>query len=48
MTLWGVHDGMSWKNDYPVPGRTNYPLLFGRDRQPKPAFEAVVAIARPQ
>jgi endo-1,4-beta-xylanase len=45
VTLWGVHDGMSWKNDYPVPGRTNYPLLFGRDRQPKRAFDAVVAVA---
>ena len=44
VTLWGVHDGMSWKNNYPVPGRMNYPLLFRRDRQPKPAFDAVVAV----
>jgi endo-1,4-beta-xylanase len=45
VTLWGVHDGMSWKNGYPVPERTNYPLLFGRDRQPKPAFKAVLDAA---
>lgn len=44
VSLWGVHDGMSWKNDYPVPGRTNYPLLFDRQRRPKPALEAVLAI----
>jgi endo-1,4-beta-xylanase len=44
VTLWGVHDGMSWKNGYPVPGRTNYPLLFDRDREPKPAFAAVLAV----
>jgi endo-1,4-beta-xylanase len=44
VTLWGVHDGLSWKNNYPVPGRTNYPLLFGRDRQPRRAFDAVVAV----
>lgn len=44
VTLWGVHDGMSWKNDYPVPNRTNYPLLFDRARQPKPAFDAVLAV----
>jgi endo-1,4-beta-xylanase len=44
VTFWGVHDGMSWKNNYPVPGRTNYPLLFGRDRKAKPAFDAVVAV----
>lgn len=44
VTLWGVHDGMSWKNGYPVPGRTNYPLLFDRDRKAKPAFDAVLSI----
>ena len=44
VTFWGVHDGMSWKNGYPIPGRTNYPLLWGRDRKPKPAFEAVLRV----
>ncbi len=38
VTFWGVSDGDSWLNW----GRMNYPLLFGRDHQPKPAFEAVV------
>ena len=47
VTFWGVHDGMSWKNDRPVPGRTNYPLLWDRQRQPKPALEAVLAVPRP-
>jgi endo-1,4-beta-xylanase len=46
VTLWGVHNDMSWKNGYPVPARTNYPLLYGRDRQPKPAFDAVLTIPR--
>ncbi|NIK65015.1 endo-1,4-beta-xylanase [Xanthomonas cannabis] len=44
VSVWGVSDGMSWKNDYPVPGRTNYPLLFDRNHQPKPALEAVLAV----
>lgn len=44
VTLWGVHDSMSWKNDYPVPGRTNYPLLWDRQRRPKPAFNAVLGV----
>ena len=44
VTLWGLHDGMSWKNDYPVPGRTNYPLLWDRDRRLKPALGAVLAV----
>ncbi len=44
VTLWGVHDGMSWKNDYPVPNRTNYPLLWNRQKQSKPAFSAVLSV----
>jgi len=42
ITFWGVTDGDSWLN---WPGVTNYPLLFGRDFQPKPAFDAVVKAA---
>lgn len=42
VTFWGVDDGSSWLNGFPVPERTNYPLLFGRDGKPKPAFNAVV------
>lgn len=44
VTLWGVHDGMSWKNGYPIPDRTNYPLLYDRNRKPKPALDAVLAV----
>lgn len=44
VTLWGVHDGMSWKNGYPIPGRTNYPLLWNRDFTPKPALKSVLGI----
>ena len=45
VTLWGVTDKNSWKNDWPVKGRTNYPLLFDRSGQPKPAFNAVIEAA---
>jgi endo-1,4-beta-xylanase len=46
VTFWGVHDGYSWKNDWPIPGRTNYPLLFDRNYRPKPAYYAVIREAR--
>ncbi len=46
ITFWGVTDGNSWLNDWPIRGRTNYPLLFDRNGQPKPAFAAVLATAR--
>lgn len=31
VTFWGVTDATSWKNDFPIHGRTDYPLPFGRD-----------------
>jgi endo-1,4-beta-xylanase len=42
ITFWGVTDGDSWLNNFPVRGRTNYPLLFDRQGKPKPAFDAVI------
>lgn len=41
ITFWGVGDGQSWLNDWPIEGRTNYPLLFDRKLQPKPAYNAI-------
>ncbi len=46
VTLWGVSDGQSWLNGWPVRGRTNYPLLFDRQYNPKPAFYSVVALKK--
>ena len=46
VAVWGVADDMSWKNGYPIPDRTNYPLLFDRERQPKPALDAVLKVPR--
>ena len=42
VTFWGVHDGHSWLNNWPIRGRTAYPLLFDRQLRPKPAFDAVI------
>jgi len=47
VTLWGLHDGMSWKNYYPIPNRTNFPLLWTRDHQPKPVVKAITDIPQP-
>lgn len=44
VTFWGVNDGDSWLNNWPVRGRTNYPLLFDRNNQPKPAYFKVMAL----
>lgn len=44
VTFWGMTDDRSWKNGYPIPRRTNYPLLFNRDLTAKPALDAVLRI----
>ncbi len=44
VTFWGISDGNSWLNDWPVRGRTNYPMLWDRNLQPKPAFDAVMRV----
>lgn len=46
VTFWGVTDADSWLNNWPARGRTNYPLLFDRDGQPKPAFYRVLEAAQ--
>ena len=40
VTFWGVSDGDSWLNR----GRVNHPLLWDRQRQPKPAFDEVAKV----
>ena len=44
VTLWGVQDGQSWKNNFPVPGRTDYPLLFDRNYQPKSFVKNILSL----
>lgn len=45
VTVWGVTDGDSWKNNWPVPGRTDYPLLFDRNYRPKSFVADIIDIA---
>jgi endo-1,4-beta-xylanase len=41
VSFWDLNDGQSWLNNFPWK-RVNYPLLFDRAGQPKPAFESVI------
>ena len=43
VSFWNLHDGQSWLNYFPW-RRVNHPLLFDRDRRPKPVFAAVYAL----
>ena len=42
VTLWGVTDLDTWRNDWPMRGRTDYPLLFDRNYQPKPVVDLII------
>lgn len=46
VTLWGLTDGDSWKNDWPIRGRTDYPLLYDRNHQPKPIVSKIIEISQ--
>lgn len=42
VTFWNLTDRTTWLDNYPVPGRKNYPLLFDANYQPKKAYWDVV------
>jgi endo-1,4-beta-xylanase len=46
VTFWAVHDGQSWRSYLPIRGRTDYPMLFDRKCEPKPAFDAVLNVVQ--
>ena len=48
ITFWGLHDGHSWLNNWPIEGRTNYPLLFDRELARKLAYRKVLALKQMQ
>jgi endo-1,4-beta-xylanase len=45
VTFWCVTNGDSWLNNWPVRGRASYPLLFDRNGQPTPGYDAVIRTA---
>ncbi|MEQ8847301.1 endo-1,4-beta-xylanase [Botrimarina sp.] len=45
VTFWGVDDGQTWHNNWPVPGRTAHSLIFDRQLRPKPAYQAILDTA---
>jgi endo-1,4-beta-xylanase len=46
VTVWGVNDANSWKNGFPIRGRTDYPLLFDRKNQPKSVVPLLIELAK--
>ena len=44
INLWGISDGGSWLNGWPMKGRTNYPLLFDRQYKAKPVVNEIIKL----
>jgi endo-1,4-beta-xylanase len=42
VTFWGVSDEQSWLNTSPVPGRSDFPLLYNGQHLPKAARTAIM------
>ena len=48
VSFWGTSDSQSWKNSYPMKGRTDYPLLFDRKFNSKPAYHSLLKLSNEQ
>lgn len=42
VTFWGLNNSQTWRNYWPIAGRTDYPLLFDRNNKMVPAGEAII------
>ena len=42
INLWGIADHNSWLNDWPIRGRTNYPLILDREYKEKPIVQKII------
>jgi endo-1,4-beta-xylanase len=46
ITFWGVNDGQSWLNNWPIKNRTNHPLFFDRNNKAKKVFDQVMQLKK--
>lgn len=45
VTMWGLNDGQTWRNNWPIRGRSDYPVLFDRENQAKPVVNEIIKAA---
>ncbi len=46
VTFWGLCDKDSWKNGWPMAGRTDYPLALDRNYEPKPFVSEIIKLVK--
>lgn len=42
VTFWGISDKYTWKDNFPVFGRKDWPMIFDTNGQPKSSFEKLI------
>ena len=45
VNFWCLNDGNSWRNDFPIRGRTDYATLFDRQNRPKLFVQKLIQLA---
>jgi len=48
VNFWCLNDADSWRNDFPIKGRTDYATLFDRQSQIKPFVQRLIDLVCPQ
>ena len=46
VNFWCLNDGNSWRNDFPIKGRTDYATLFDRQNNPKPFVSKLIELVK--
>lgn len=46
VNFWCLNDANSWRNDFPINGRTDYATLFDRQSKPKPFVKKLIELVK--
>lgn len=46
VNFWCLNDAVSWRNDFPIKGRTDYATLFDRENKPKPFVQKLIDLVK--
>ena len=46
VNFWCLNDANSWRNDFPIKGRTDYATLFDRQNRPKPFVQKLIDLVK--
>ena len=46
VNFWCLNDAGSWRNDFPIKGRTDYATLFDRQNRPKPFVKKLIDLVK--